>query len=259
MQAEVGVPLPVLYGFLFVLARVGGALVFVPVPGLKQGPEPARIVLTLAFAVALAPFWPMIEVPLGIGRLAGWLVMEAALGVLIGLAVSFVTEAFVVAAQVVGLPAGYAYASMVDPQTQADSGVLLVLAQLTAGMLFFALGLDREVLRIFVRSLETYPPGAFVISRPAAEAVLQLGAGVFTTALRLAMPALALLLLIDVAIALLGRLHAQLQLLILGFPVKMMAAIGVLAWISVVFPRIYGEFGGQALGVVWRVIGQGSR
>ena len=34
-----------LYAFLLVLARVGGALVFVPLPGLKNAPDPVRAAL----------------------------------------------------------------------------------------------------------------------------------------------------------------------------------------------------------------------
>jgi flagellar biosynthetic protein FliR len=258
MRAEVTLPLATLYGFLLVLARVAGALVFVPLPGVNKGPQPARVMLALGFTVVLFPQWPKVEaIPL-MGQLAGWLVLEAALGSLIGLAVSFLTEAFLMAAQVVGLPAGYAYASMVDPQTQADSGVLLVFAQLTAGMLFFALGLDREILRIFARSMETYPPGSLVLSPRAGEMVIRLGSGIFSTGLRLAMPALALLTLVDIALALLGRLNAQLQLLILSFPVKMMAAIGILAWIAVLFPRVYGSYGSETLGAVRVLIENGG-
>ena len=86
------------------------------------------------------------------------MLLEAALGVGIGLAVAFATEAFSVGAQMMGLQAGYSFASTVDPNTQADSPVLVVFAQLAAGLLFFAMGLDREVLRIFARSLETRRP-----------------------------------------------------------------------------------------------------
>jgi flagellar biosynthetic protein FliR len=250
MHNELTIRLTTLYGFLLVLARVSGALVFVPLPGVRRGPEPARVALALGFALVLFPRWPELETVPQMGQLAGWLVLEAGLGIMIGLTVSFLTEAFLVAAQVMGLPAGYAYASMVDPQTRANSGVLLVFAKLTAGMLFFALGFDREILRIFAKSLEAYPPGAFVLSRQTAEVIVRLGAGIFSTGLRLALPVLALLMLIDFALALIGRLNTQLQLLILSFPVKMMAAISVLAWTAVLFPRVYGSYGEQALGVV---------
>ena len=255
MRAELTLSLSSLYGFLLVLTRVGGALIFVPLPGVKQGPELARAALALSFTIVLFPSWPEIGKVPETGQLAGWLILEAALGILIGLAVSFVTEAFLMMAQVVGLPAGFAYASIVDPQTQADSGVLLVFAQLTAGMLFFAIGLDREILRIFARSLQTCPPGRVVLSGEAAQAVVRLGAGMFSTGLRLAMPVLALLLLVDIALALLGRLNAQLQLLTLSFPIKMLAAVVVLAWTAVLFPRIYAGYSEQTLRVVGELIG----
>ncbi len=120
---------------------------------------------------------------------------------------ALVLEAFVLAAQILGLQAGYAYAQTIDPNTEADSGVLLVLAQLVAGMLFFALGLDREVLRLFADSLERIPAGSFVAGVPVAQALVQLGANLFPFALRLAFPVVGMLILVDVSLALLGRLN----------------------------------------------------
>ena len=151
------------------------------------------------------------------------------------------------AGQIIGLQAGYAYASTVDPTTQADSGILVVFSQLTGGLLFFALGLHREVIRAFARSLDAFPPGAFVLTPSGAEKIVKLGSGMFSVGLRLAMPVLALLLLVDVAMALLGKLNQQLQLLILAFPVKMMATIVLLASMAVLFPRVYRGFAEQVL------------
>jgi flagellar biosynthetic protein FliR len=184
----------------------------------------------------------------------GWLLADAGLGILIGVSVGFLAEAFQVAAQAVGLEAGFAYAFMVDPQTQADSGVLLVFAQLASGLLFFALGMDREVVRAFAHSLETFPPGAPIPPGPSLEVLTRLGAGMFTTGLRLALPALALLTLVDVALALLGRLNAQLQLLTLSFPLKMLAAIAVLAWTAPLFPRLLNAYGQEIVAGLKAVI-----
>jgi flagellar biosynthetic protein FliR len=247
MHAELTLSMATLYGFLLALARVAAALAFVPLPGVKQGPEPARIVLALSLTLLLAPQWPQVEADLSMGRLAGWLILDAGLGILIGLLAGFLAEAFQIAAQAVGLEAGFAYASMVDPQTQADSGVLLVFAQLGAGLLFFALGMDHAVIRLFAHSLETYPPGASLAAAPTVAAITHLGSGMFVTGLKLALPALALLTLVDLALALLGRLNAQLQLLTLAFPLKMLAAVAVLAWIAPLFPRVLGAYAGQIL------------
>lgn len=240
MPAELNLPVGTLWSFLLVLARVSGALVFVPLPGMRNGPEPARVALALGFTAALFPFWPSVaESQPGPGRLVLWLAAEAAFGITVGVAVAFLIEGLLVACQIIGLQAGYAYAAMIDPATQADSGVLQVLAHLTAGLLFFACGLDRHILRIFAQSLETFPPGAFAIRPSSAESLIALGAGMFTTGIRLAMPILALLALVDISLALLGRVHAQLQMLMLAFPVKMLAALALLATVSVMIPSLF--------------------
>jgi len=256
MPTELTLSLGTLYAFALVLARVSGALVFVPLPGVSAAPEPARVMLAGAVTLALAGRWPAVDAAsISPGRLAGWAAGEAAVGIAIGVAVAIVLEAFVLAAQVLGLQAGYAYASTIDPNTQADSGLLLVFAQLAASLLFFAAGLDREVLRLFAWSLEKVPPGAYVFGPAAARALLSLGANLFSVGLRLAFPVVALLVMVDVALALLGRVHAQLQLLSLAFPAKMALALLVLGWGTSLFPRIERELFGQAWATARHLLG----
>ncbi len=240
MHTDSLLSLPALYGFLLVLARVAGVFTWVPLPGMHNSFGPARIVLSLAVTISLLPEWPAVDTSqVVLARMAGWMLSEAALGASIGLAVAFLLEAFMVGAQITALQAGYAYASTIDPDTQADSGVLLVIAQLTAGLLFFALGLDREIVRALAASIRVHPPGSFLVPGPLAEQVWRLGSDMFATGLRLAMPALGLLVLVDVSLALFGRMHAQLQLLSLAFPLKMLAALAVLISTIALFPAVF--------------------
>jgi len=225
-----------LLGFLVTLARVSGVFVFVPLPGLTSGFAIARTLLSLSMTVALFPYWPHIPGELSAGLLTVWMISEAALGIGIGLTVAFVTEGFNVAAQVMGLQAGYAYASTIDPNTQADSTVLVLLAQLAAGLLFFTMGLDREVIRIFVRSMEIAPPGSFVLSPGLGRQLVSMGSAMFSTGVRLALPVVAILLLVDISLALLGRVNSQLQLLTIAFPVKMMVGLAVIGWLMLLIP-----------------------
>lgn len=245
-----------LYGFLLVLARVGGSLIFVPLPGVRSAPEAARVALALGFTLALYAQWPVVRTDaVTVAVLAGWALTEAAVGLAIGISVAIALEAFTLAAQVLGLQAGYAYASTIDPNTEADSGILLVFAQLMSGMLFFALGLDREILRLFAQSLEKVPAGAYVFGRATAEPLIRLGATLFSVGVRLALPVVALLVMVDVALALLGRINAQLQLLTLAFPAKMLTALILLSWMSTMFPRILREITGHAWIAAHRMLG----
>ena len=247
MPDNVSLSTATLYGFLLVLARVGGSLIFVPLPGIKGAPEPARAALALAFTLALYSRWPMVPAEsVTVAVLAGWALTEAAVGIAIGVSVAIALEAFTLAAQVLGLQAGYAYASTIDPNSEADSGILLVFAQLMSGMLFFVMGLDREVLRLFAQSLDKVPPGAFIFTRATAEPLIRLGATLFSVGVRLALPIVALLVMVDVALALLGRINSQLQLLSLAFPAKMLTALVLLSWMSAMFPRILREISGHA-------------
>jgi flagellar biosynthetic protein FliR len=245
-----------LYGFLLVLARVAGALTFVPLPGIKSVPEPVRVALAVGFTLALYGQWPVVRSDgITVAVLAGWALAEAAVGLAIGVSVGIALEAFSLAAQVLGLQAGYAYASTIDPNTEADSGILLVFAQLMSGMLFFAMGLDREILRLFALSLEKVPAGAYVFSRATAEPLIRLGATLFSVGVRLALPVVALLIMVDVALALLGRINAQLQLLSLAFPAKMLIALLLLSWIAAMFPHMMREISTHAWTTSYRMLG----
>ncbi len=254
MPAELSVSWGTLEAFLLVLARMAGVFTFVPLPGIARGSDAVRIVLALAFTVALLPVWPHPAEAPGAGTFLVWIAAEAAFGVAAGLAVGFLLEAVSVGFQVLGLQAGYSYASTVDPTTQADSSVLLVLAQLLSGLLFFAFGLDREVLRIFAASLTARPPGQFTLGPGGAEAILALGGTMLSTGMRLAMPVVVLLLLVDFALALLGRLHQQMQLLSLAFPAKMLGALALLAAVLAVFLPVYAESARRTLAALERIL-----
>ena len=245
----------VLLPFLLVLSRVAGFFAFIPLPGGKGAPNAPRVVLALGFTLALYPHWPALPGAPSLGWLAATLLSELGLGITVGLVVACLAEALLMTMQIAGLQAGYGYASTIDPTTQADASILLVLAQLIAGLLFFAFGLDREILRAFARSFESHPAGAFVASGSMAAIMARLTADIFSSGIRLALPVVALLTLIDVALALVGRLNAQLQLVMLAFPVKMLAALAALAALAVLVPRMYGAAARNALSAIAHLMG----
>ena len=207
MPANVQLSAGMLFSFLAVLARVSGAVVFIPLPGLRSGPDIARIVFSIGLVIALYPAWPAVAAGnITTGSCVTLLLSEAAFGVVAGLSVAFLMDSFVLAAQILGLQAGFSYSSTIDPSSQADSTVLQVFIQLASGLLFFACGIHHHVIRAFAASLETVPPGAFSVTSGLLPIIIKLGTGMFSLGMRLAMPVVALLLLIDIALALMGRI-----------------------------------------------------
>ena len=245
-QLTISAGLPLAFGL--VLARVAGVFFFLPLPVRDATPPMARAVFAMAAAIALYPHWPLIDVrSIGAGIFVVWLAGEAAFGLAVGLMIGFLAEALTLGAQLIGLQAGYGYASVVDPTTQADSDVLQVVARLTGGLLFFTLGLDGQVLRALALSLDLHPPGQFVLQRALVSTVLSLAANVFTLGLRLAFPVLGLLLLTEIALALVGRLSSSLQLGNSAAPIKMLLTLGALAAILRIAPSLYSNYAEQLL------------
>jgi flagellar biosynthetic protein FliR len=125
---------------------------------------------------------------------------------------------------------------------------------LVTGLLFFTFGIDRELVRILAASFTKFPAGTWAPAAASLDGVLHLGAAMFTIALRLSMPVIGLLLLIDVALALLGRMQQQLQLLSLAFPVKMLTALAILAALAPVIARIFESAAGKTMAALVKVI-----
>ena len=229
--AELRIPFSILSSFGLVLCRMAGLLTLLPIPGLRLGFEIHRLTLAVLFTVLLMPWseyaGPLLNSPAAIAKIA---VSEAALGVGLGLCLALVQEGIQLGTQMVGLQAGFSYASTIDPTSNADSAILQVLISLASSLLFLAMGLDTVLFRFLLAGLETVPPGQFVLTSHHAGAVMSLFPQLFIDAIRCSLPIVAILLVIDAALALLSRIQPQLQLLSLSFPLKMLASIVLLAY-----------------------------
>jgi flagellar biosynthesis protein FliR len=247
MPGEVFVSLPGLASFLLALARVSGLIAFAPLPGIQSGPEPARAALAVLITISLMGTWPAPDAPVSAGHLSMLAAGEFAFGLAAGLTLAFVLEALQLAAQMIALQAGYSYASTIDPTTQADSGVLQIFGQLLGGFLFFAMGFHRELIRALARSFEIAPLASALPAESAVNLTLRLGTAAFQAGLRLALPVLALLVSLDIAFAILGKVHAQLQVLSFTFSLKMLAGAAALAGALALFPGVIQGLAAQAL------------
>lgn len=253
MHAELTLSASTLIAFALVLSRMVGVFIFVPLPVSESGPSVARIVFAFASAIALFPRWPVIDARnVTLATAVEWLILDAVLGMSIGLMVSFLAEWLTFGAQVLAVQAGYGYASVVDPTNQADSEVLQVMAQLTAGLLFFTTGMHRYVIRAFAASLDRFPPGQFALTQDMAKTVIHLAANVFSVGLRLALPVVGLLLMTEFALGLLSRINARLHIGMQAFPLKMLLALGTLVSALLVVPVLYQSFATEVLSDIQR-------
>lgn len=229
-------------------------MVFVPLPGLNSMPQPVRAILVLALTMSLYPVWPVVPAEPSLLLYLGWLALEAAFGLCIGLLVGFLSDAMLVFGQICGLQAGFSFASTIDPNTQADSPVLSALAQSVAGLLFVTLGLHRYIIRIFAESLQSRPPGQLVLNARWSEVIIHAAGSVLVIGLRLALPIVALMMIVDITLALLSRINPHLQLIHLSMPLKILASLATISVLLMLFPIVYSEYADRLFHIAYSLI-----
>ena len=240
-------------GFLLTLTRVGSALFLMPLPAFKDLAAAGRIVLVIGLTVALMPVWPKVQFD-GLSGAQFLLAVlgETGFGLVLGLAISFLNGTFQVAAQIISMQAGFSFASTFDPSSQADTTVFQMLSQLVAGLLFFSLGVHRQLLRLLARSFDVFSPDHTALAAASLHTVVGLGGMMFATGLRLGLPVVALLLLTEIALGVLSRLHAQLHLVTLTFPIKTALSFAFLGAILTRWPALYEQTARQ----IFEALGQ---
>jgi flagellar biosynthesis protein FliR len=216
--------------FLVVLARVGGLVSFAPFWSNRAAAPRVRTTLALVLALALTPaVMPRMETPpsdpLG---LAVVLIGELVIGCAFGLVGRLIFSALEMAAFVLGFQLGLSLSSTIDPATRAQTTALGTAAQMFG--LLVLLGADGHywLLIATVKSFDTIAPGGTGVSHALAQLLLRLSADALAVGLALAAPAIVVLLAVEFLLALAGRAAPQLQVMLLGFPIKMLAGLWLL-------------------------------
>ncbi len=208
--------------FLLTLFRVSLVLFLMPFFGGTGIPKTVKAALCIVLSLAIYPrlSFPGALFPGHPLNLAIMLLGELVLGMVLGLVVHFVFAAIRTGGQLVGFQMGFAMVNVVDPDTGASEAVTAHFLYMIALLTFLTLDGHLYLLRALTLSFNIVPPGGLLISSGLTENVLEMSGVLFTLAVRIAAPVMAALFLVDLALALVGRAAPQMNILMLGFPVK---------------------------------------
>jgi flagellar biosynthesis protein FliR len=224
------VPVGPVLTFAAVLARVGGMMTCAPFWSHRAAPPTVRATMALALALVLTPPAARagLEPPAQLLALAVAVCGEFLIGFTFGFVGRVIFSAFETAAHVFGAQIGFALAATVDPSTRAGTTALGVAAQTFGLMLLLAVDGHHWTLAAVARSFAGAPAGALLTSPAMSELILRLSADALAAGVALAAPAVVVLLAVEFALAVAGRAAPQLQVMLLGFPVKIAVGLWVL-------------------------------
>jgi len=221
------IPLKPLLIFIVVLARVGGLVTFAPFWGHQAATKQIRVVLAFALTFVITPTlidklpMPPTE-PLALTIV---LLIELATGFAFGFVGRLVFSGLEIAAQIIGYQMGFSLAAAIDPPTQAQTAALGIVAQMLGLVIFMSADGHHWLLLATVQSFEVIGPGGAHISATLAQLMLRLSADALAVGVALAAPAIVMLLALEFALAVAGRAIPQIQVMVLGFPIKIAAGL----------------------------------
>lgn len=217
-------------GALWALARISGLMLMAPVLGSNMIPMRIRVGLTILLTVTLAPLAPLDIRPLsaaGIAVLAQQILVGAALGFILKL----VFEAVAFGGQFVSQAMSLGFAETVNPGVGGTTPVISQFYTMLVTLLFLVMNGHLQLISLLADSFRTLPVGAQGIGAEGVWGVLTFATHLFAGAVRVALPALTAVLVVNLGFGAISRSAPSMNLFAVGFPITI--CLGVLAvWLS---------------------------
>lgn len=228
--------------FFWPFFRILALLSAAPLFGSRGIPVSVKIGVSFLITIIVAPIIPAVPnvAPASTEGLF-ILLQQLIIGFAMGLAVKMVMSAMEMAGHIIGLQMGLGFATFFDPQNATQVPLMGQFLSVTATLLFLALNGHLMVIAAMVDSFQTLPIGT-PMAMQSFKALATTGADIFSWGLQIAMPVIAALMLVNLALGVLTRAAPQLNIFAVGFPLTM--GVGFLIF-TISIPYILPVFTGM--------------
>ncbi len=237
-----------LWRLLFMMTRIGAALLAAPFFGAAAVPMQLRVGITGAIAVLVCAWLP-VAAPPALLSAAGLIAVAGE--VLIGLALGFVLQlsfaAPVIAAELIGGAMGMSIATAADPNSGAHSPALGQYFGVMLTIIFLGLGGHLQFLSLVVESYSAFPPGQTWLGAARLEMIAGFAGSMFIAAIAIALPVTLVLLLVQIVTGVLSRSAPSLNLFALGLPAGVLAGIAALIAAAPLLADQLGDLSAEAI------------
>ena len=239
---------------LWALARVSGMCLVAPVFSATVVSARIRVGVVMVLTLVLAPLAPATVDPLsaaGVAAMAGQLLIGAAIGFVLKL----VFEAVSLGGELIAQSMSLGFDSVVSPQEGGSSAVLSQFYLLLVTLLFLVMDGHLRLIALLADSFHTLPPGMPAIDAGGLHAVVGFGTELFAGAVRVALPAMTSLLVVNIGFAAISRAAPSMNLFAVGFPITV--SLGFIAlWLSLrSLPGAFDALQGDAWSLMRDLIG----
>ena len=217
-------------GFILVLARVSPLFLLAPPFNSTMVPARARLIIAVGISVGIAPLaLHGLTIPSEAMKIAGLALKEILVGLGFAFSIACLFAAVDAAGSMIDTQIGMNFGSLINPVDSTQSGSISQLYSMVGILVFIAIDGEAWVIRGLSRTYELVP----MLSTPSISKLTAAASsafeGIFSSALEVAGPVLLALILTDVAFGVVSRVVPQLNVFAVGFPMKMIVGLLVVA------------------------------
>jgi flagellar biosynthesis protein FliR len=213
--------------YILIMTRLTGAFILSPVVGTKLIPVRIKLTLTLLCTYIASLSVPVVSGDLWGASLILLLSKEFVLGALFGLIFNLVFTVFTIAGEIIGMQSGLSMAQMNDPVSNTSLPIISQIFLMFLGVLFISMDGLQLIIQVVIQSFDIFKIDEMIPLRGMAKEVTLLGSWVFSSALRIALPAVVSLLTVNFTFAIMTRAAPQMNIFSIGFPFTMVCGLGV--------------------------------
>lgn len=245
--------------FLFAMLRIGAFVLSAPLFAARFVSLPVRIIISVCIAVWIVQHVPMPDArDLASLQSVTWVLRELAIGLAAGLVLQIYFTAAVMAGDRIANTAGLGLAAQIDPSTGSQTPVIGQFFMLFLLAVFVAADGHLVAIRLVLQSYTLLPPGSSGSGLGFTDDGLAATGEMFTAAVRLMMPVVSVLLLLNIVIGVITRSSPQLNIFAFGFPLTMTVTLLLLFLTTVTLGDALLDHMAQALQHMGDMLGEGT-
>lgn len=213
--------------FLLVFVRMTGLFVVAPIFGRRNIPAYFKIGFSFFTALILVNTTAIQSFQYDESLLAYTLLVmkEFIVGMSIGFIAYLAFTAIYIAGEIIDMQIGFGVVNVMDPVSNIQVPVTSNIYFIMSMLLFLSINGHHVLIKVLFDSFTTLPLGTAVFDANLVDGLVALFSTVFTTGYKIAAPIVASILITDVALGTVSRMVPQLNIFVIGMPLKIFVGL----------------------------------
>lgn len=229
---------------ILILVRITAFIVVCPGFSFKGLPNTLKVALSVSLSLMIYNLIPDVEITQSFLLFFIWTVKETLFGLSMGYVTNLVFTTMEIAGQLVDFQVGFSMASVFDASMGMQASYFGKIYYWISISVFFLLNMHHIIIETVIKSFDYIPLTVVNMGLFKVEGIVVLFAEVFELALNLAAPIIIVVLITDVVLGVISRTVPQINVLMLGMPLKAMVGFVItmftFSWLMNAITNIIG-------------------